>query len=45
MNYNSRTGDFEGIGGGDSDGPGCFTIAAIVFGVIAIFSLIMSLIS
>lgn len=45
MNYNSRTGEFDGIGGCDSDGPVCFTIAAIVFGVIAIFSLIMSLIS
>lgn len=44
MNYNSRTGDFEGIGGGGGEGPGCFAIAAIVFGVIAIFSLIMSLI-
>lgn len=45
MNYNSRTGDFEGIGGSGGEGPGCFTIAAIVFGVIAIFILIMSLIS
>lgn len=44
MNYNSRIGEFEGIAGGDSDGPGCFTIVAIVFGVIALFSLIMSLI-
>lgn len=43
MNYNSRTGDFEGIGGSGGDGPGCFTIAAIVFGVIAAISLIMSL--
>lgn len=41
MNYNSRTGEFDGSGGGD--GPGCFTIAAIVFGVIAAISLIMSL--
>ena len=41
LNYNSRTGDFEG--GGDGEGPGCFVIAAIVFGVIAVFSLIMSL--
>ena len=37
--YNSRTGDFDGGGG---DGPGCFTIAAIVFGAIALLSLIMS---
>ncbi len=44
MNYNSRTGDFEGIGGSGGEGPGCFAIAAIVFGVIAIFSMIMSLI-
>ena len=38
MNYNSRTGDFDG-----GDGPGCFVIAAIVFGIIAVASLIMSL--
>lgn len=38
MNYNSRTGEFDG-----GNGPGCFTIAAIVFGAIAILSLIMSL--
>ena len=45
MNYNSRTGEFDGSGGGDgpSDGPGCFTIAAIVCGVIAVISFIMSL--
>jgi hypothetical protein len=39
LNYNSRTGDFDG---GDGEGPGCFAIAAIVFGIIAIISLIMS---
>jgi len=38
--YNSRTGDFDG---GGNDGPGCFVIAAIVFGGIAVFSLILSL--
>ena len=46
MYYNSSTGEFEGPmggGGGSDDGPGCFTIAAIVFGIIAVFSFIMSL--
>ena len=47
MYYNSSTGEFEGPmgggGGGGNDGPGCFTIAAIVFGIIAVISLIMSL--
>lgn len=38
--YNPKTGDFDGDG---SDGPGCFVIAAIVFGVIAVISLILSL--
>lgn len=42
LKYNSRTGDFDGGGGGK--GLGCFAIAAILCGVIAVICWIMSFI-
>lgn len=42
MYYNSSTGEFEGsTGGGGNDGPGCFTIIAIVCAIIAVAALII----